>query len=262
MIVGRAVARVSDTARGCTFQNESYEADISGSTFRIFDTVGLNEGDQGRVPHWKAIQELYMLIRQLDGVSLLVFCTRGRMRENTRANWILFNKVICDAQVPIIAVVTGLEEEANLDDWWGRKENKDAFSWYNMKPKAVGCIVSVRGDQNQYDAKYRESQAKLRNLIEISHRREPWSKEKEAWFARIYADVFEARICFFERRSKEFTAIMRSVFDEFVKEVGMNEDDSEKLKRCLLKAEKVIEKRQETKKHRQRTRHERATIYH
>ena len=253
MIVGRAVAKVSNSADGCTFQNESYGADISGSTFRIFDTVGLNEGDQGRVPHWKAIQELYTLIRQLDGVSLLVFCMRGRIRENTRANWILFNKVICAEKVPIIAVVTGLEDEANLDDWWGRKENKDAFRRYNMKPKAVGCIVSVRGDQNQYDAKYRASQKKLRNLIEISHRREPWSKEKEAWFARIYADVFEAGICFFARRRKEFTAVMRNAFDEFVKEVGMNEDDSEKLKRSLLKAEKVIEKGKGPKKHRQRT---------
>jgi len=131
---------------------------------------------------------------------------------NTRANWILFNKVICDAQVPIIAVVTGLEEEANLDDWWRRKENKDVFRRYNMKPKAVGCIVSVR----------------------------------------LYADVFEPGICFFAWRSKEFTAIMRSAFDEFVEEVGMGEDDSVRLKRSLLKAEKIIEKGTK-KKHRQRT---------
>src|SRR5258706_15773249 len=81
MIVGKNVAKVSGSADGCTFKNEAFPAAINGTTFMIYDTAGLNEGDQGRVPHWNAIEELYTLIRQLDSVSLLIYCMRGRVKE-------------------------------------------------------------------------------------------------------------------------------------------------------------------------------------
>ena len=115
MIVRNAVARVSKGIGGCTFQNEPYTTDIGGTPFRIFDTAGLDEGEEGRVPHWNAVQALYTLIRQLDGVSLLVVCIRGRIKANARTNWILFNKMVCGETVPTIAAVTGLEDEENLD---------------------------------------------------------------------------------------------------------------------------------------------------
>jgi predicted GTPase len=88
MIVGRNTAKVSSDASGCTFKSEPHNALIDGSFFVVHDTAGLNESDQGRVPHWKAIRELYTLIRQLDGVSLLIYCMRGRVKENAKANWI------------------------------------------------------------------------------------------------------------------------------------------------------------------------------
>ena len=94
MIVGEKVARVSDGPVGCTFHNEDYAVIIKNTVFRIYDTAGLNESDQGRVPHWKAIQNLYTLIRELDGVSLLIYCMRGRFKENATVNWNLLNKVI------------------------------------------------------------------------------------------------------------------------------------------------------------------------
>ena len=254
MVIGNAVAKVSNNAGGCTFQNEPYEADVDGTAFRIFDTAGLNEGDEGRVPHWKAVQELYTLIRRLDGVSLLVFCVRGRVKANTRANWLLFNKVICGETVPAIAVVTGLEEEADPDDWWGREENKEVFKRYKLKPRDVSCVVSVRGPKNQYAAQYRESQEKLRKLILNSYRREPWSKDKDAWFSHIYCEVYHAGICFFTRRSKEFTTVMKNAFEEFVRETEMDEEGSEKLKRALLHGEKVVEKAEKKSRSKSRQR--------
>ena len=81
MIVGGNVAKVSDSPVGCTFQSDRYEAHIGNDDYYIYDTVGLNEGDQGRVPHWTAIQGLYTLIRELDSVSLLLYCIRGRIKE-------------------------------------------------------------------------------------------------------------------------------------------------------------------------------------
>src|SRR5260221_6951505 len=89
MIVGQTVAEVSTGIVQGTLQPECHEASIDGACFNIYDTVGLNEGERGRVPHWKAVHQLYTLIRTLDGVSLLVYCIRGRINRAARADWTL-----------------------------------------------------------------------------------------------------------------------------------------------------------------------------
>ena len=118
-------------------------------------TLGLNEGEQGRVPHWKAVHELYTLIRSLDGVSLLMYCMRGRIKENARTNWVLFRKVLCAKKVPIIVVETGLENEEDLD---GRRAVvTKALVKYGMVPLDVVCIVSVRGKKQEHEERYNSS---------------------------------------------------------------------------------------------------------
>jgi len=245
MIVGREEARVSGSAEGCTFKNDRYDATINGRNFVIYDTAGLNEGEQGRIPHWKAIRELYTLIRQLDGVSLLIYCMRGRVRENARANWTLFNKVICAEKVPIIAVVTGLETYEDPDDW-KREGNLDVLKRNRMTPKAVGCVVSFRGRQKEFADIYEKSQSRLRNLIMKYYLQKPWCEEKEKWFANIYSETFSTGIldgiCFAPQTRVEYNEAMRAMINEFTKEVGMKKEDSEKLDATLLKAEKKVRK--------------------
>jgi GTPase Era involved in 16S rRNA processing len=238
MIVGKDIAKVSNDATGCTFKNDAYKATIDDTTFVIYDTAGLNEGDQGRVPHFKAIHELYTLIRQLDGVSLLIYCTRGRVKENARANWILFNQVICGGKVPIIAVVTGLDTFEEPDDWWRNAENQAAFRSYKMKPKEVGCVVSYRGLLGEYADIYAKSQEKLQRLIMEHHLRKPWSQEKEKWFANIYSETFSSGLCFTSRNRLEYAEKMRGMVSDFIDETGMNKEDSKKLEATLLKGEK------------------------
>jgi len=244
MIVGKDVAKVSDGGAGCTFRNDRYEATIRDRRFVIYDTAGLNEGDQCRIPHWKAIRELYTLIRQLDGVSLLVYCMRGRVRENARANWILFNKVICGGKVPTIAIVTGLEGRKDPDEWWRIPDNKETFRRHQINPRAVGCVVSVRGIYNEYQEVFEKSQTKLHDLIQEHYLRRPWSEEKDDWFTAIYQNVYTTRLCF-PRRRLDYSDRMRRVVDEFVKETGMPEDDSEKLDGALLMAENKWRRRKQ-----------------
>ena len=242
MIVGEPVAKTSNAAGGCTFQNEVYIAKLGNTTFQIYDTAGLNEGEQGRVPHWKSIHNLYTLIRELNGVSLLVYCMRGRIKENAMANWTLFNKVICGEKVPIIAVVTGLEEEDDPDEWWRREENKDLFRRHQMNPKAVVCVVSFRGKRNEHAEIYIKSQEKLRRLIKTMCLRRPWQEEKDKWFANIYQIVYTTGLCFVVRDRLDYSAQMRTLIAQFVQETGMKEDDCEKLESTLLKAEKKLRK--------------------
>jgi len=240
MIVGDSVAKTSGNASGCTFKNDAYETKINDTSFCIYDTAGLNEGEQGHVPHWSAIGALYTLIRKLDDISLLIYCMRGRVKENGKANWNLFNKVICGEKVPIIAVVTGLEHYEHVpDDWWRDEGNKRMFRDCGMEPRAVGCVVSILGKSNEYEELYTESQTKLRGLIKEHYLRRPWNEEKGIWFANIYEKVHTLGC--FSRSRVEFSDKMRSLIYNFAEETGMEEKDREKLEGTLLKAEKKFE---------------------
>ena len=241
MIVGHEVAKVSGSAEFCTFKNDRYEATIGDVLFAIYDTTGLNEGEQGRIPHWKAIKGLYTLIRQLDGVSLLIYCMRGRVRDNARPNWILFNQVICAEKVPIIAVVTGLETYDDPDDW-KREGNVGVLQRYGMTPKAVGCVVSWRGRQAEFAHIYEKSQSRLRDLIMKNYLQKPWCEEKEKWFANIYSETFSTGVCFASRHQLEYNETMQRLIDRFIEETGMDKNDSKKLDATLLKAEKNLRK--------------------
>ena len=242
MILGQNVAKVSASIESCTLRNDAFPVTIGNITFNIYDTVGLNEGDQGRVPHWTALRELYTLIRQLEGVSLLIYCMRGRVKENERANWLLFNKVICGEKIPIIAAVTGLETYDDPDDWWKDKTRRDLFRKNGITPKAIGCVVSFPGRRNEYAHKYAKSQTRLQDLIVRNYLHRPWSEEKDKWFANMYAETFSTVLRFTTESRLDYTKKMRGMIQDFIKETGMKEEDSEKINAALLNAEKELRK--------------------
>jgi len=236
MIVGKNVARTSNGAGGCTLEDQHYEANINNNTFRIYDTIGLNQAEQGRIPHWVAIESLYTLIRQLDGLSLLIYCIRRNVDEMAEANWTLFNKVVCGGKVPIIAVMTGLEDEDDQDDWWRREDNQETFRKHHIEPRAIGCVVSSRGKRNENAHVYAKSQNKLRRLIKDNHLQQPWREEKVNWFSNIYQSVSSTGFLSFSRDRLEYSATIRILIAEYVKEKGliMKEEDPAKLEAIIL----------------------------
>ena len=241
MIVGQPVAEVSSSLVGCTFKHQCYKATIDGIHFNIYDTAGLNEGEQGRVPHWKAIHELYTLIRSLDGVSLLIYCMRGRIKENARANWILFHKVLCATKVPIIAVETGLEREEDLE---GRGPMlRGALEKYGMVPLNVACISSVQSSNEKEQNQYNSSQIRLRKLIRESYEREAWSMTTDDWIGHIYKTTYTTKLCLFPDVRVEFASEVGNLVDNFIEETGMEAAESKKLKSTLLDAERRLRKR-------------------
>ena len=164
------------------------------------------------------------------------------------ANWTLFNKVICGEKVPIITVVTGLEEEDDPDDWWRREENKELFRRHQINPKAVVCVVSFLGKRNEHADIYTNSQVKLRQVIMGKHLHRPWQEEKDKWFTNIYETVYTYGLLFVAHDRLDFSAQMRTMIAQFVKETGMKEDECEKLESTLLKAEKKWRKKNRSSK--------------
>ena len=162
---GSREAKVSSSAKGETFRHERYEKDIRGHRINVFDTVGLGEGKTGTVSAPKAIEALYRLMRGLnDGVSLLVYVVRGpRLSHSIRKNYELFYEIFCQKKVPIVLVVTGLENEEDMDSWW--KRNEAAYGEEKMTFSDAACITAIKGKRDMFAQEFEESRVKVEGLI-------------------------------------------------------------------------------------------------
>lgn len=182
LISGRVRAEIGSGAAGCTFKSSSYTENINGVQVRLHDTAGLNEAQEGTVAARNAIIALYRLIEELkEGISLLVFCVRGRIKENTTNNYRMFVEGLCQMQVPVVLLMTGLELEDDMQSWWPR--NAEQFRKYHMTFAGHACITSTKGKARHgrflYEEEYEKSRGWTRNLL-CNHMREegPWRVER------------------------------------------------------------------------------------
>jgi len=195
MITGTACASVSSAAVGCTFESVPYDAELSGRKYRLWDTVGLNEGEQGNVSADRAIESLQELVLNLQsgGVSLLVYCIRGsRLRDIVKINYDIFSKVICGGQVPIVIAVTGLENEDNMEDWW--TDNAVDFGDREMHFAGHACITTAKGKimkdgRHMFEEEYNQSVKLVRDLIVACCPETSWKSDSSRWFGNIVENM-------------------------------------------------------------------------
>ncbi|KZP22222.1 hypothetical protein FIBSPDRAFT_1043696 [Athelia psychrophila] len=200
MLVGNDQAKTSDAASGCTLISTSYDSDkilSNGSTIKLWDTPGLNEADYTRFATINAIVGVYNLTRRMDGVSLLIYCVRGKINQ---AEVKTFKTIMafCRDRVPIALVVTGLERVDDREAWWDR--NVDYLLKEGLAFEGHACITSSMGDplpggSYRYEAEYKESDGSIRDMIRGSHLLRPWvaetQKEPDYLAARIYRGLLE-----------------------------------------------------------------------
>lgn len=233
-------ARISNGATGCTFESKGFEADILGRPVTLWDTVGLGEGDAARVPNIEAVIKLYKLLRNLqDGVSLLMFVMRApRIRSSARQNWKLFQDIICQGRVPTVIVITGLEQEEDMDQWWLR--NIERFRKDEIIPAGYACITASRGRALRrgngfvFDEIYEESREKVRNLIlSTAFITSPWHVSAPEWFKTTINTIteYEPTICFMKKAVKreEEQKVNGAALRKLVSVCNMSEDDAREL---------------------------------
>ncbi|KAF9522880.1 P-loop containing nucleoside triphosphate hydrolase protein [Crepidotus variabilis] len=197
MLSGKEVVKVDNGVHGCTFDSAAHICQIQQVEFRIHDTVGLNEDDDGSVQHKEAFVKLYRLVRNLeDGVSLLIYCVAaGRVTSKEVAmNWQVFHGIICKGEVPIILLITNSEEsDIDQDVWWEQTANAELFRNCVAHPNGVACITATQGGRGVYKTEYEKSRLKVEKLI-IQHYSEPWRLQRVAWLANIYESYLVAGI--------------------------------------------------------------------
>lgn len=242
MVLGADRAPISNNPVGCTVSATPYRYRLSGHDFVLWDTAGFSETDLATVDDMKAVAELYTLLKKLEsGVSLLVFCTSPRINNSTEKSWKLFREIICQKKVPIVMVVTHLENEDSMDDWWTTNETQ--FRRREMNPcdengSGVACVTAWKGrfrnGRYSFQEEYQESQRKVRALILDNHLREPWSVDSVEWFTIHASESTEVRCCGFVKKKimKEYEENSSGVH-VLASRWNISEDEAAKLARIL-----------------------------
>ncbi|KIJ06752.1 hypothetical protein PAXINDRAFT_20050 [Paxillus involutus ATCC 200175] len=224
MLMGKNTdaACISSGTGGCTFASESYEVTISGKQFVLWDTVGLNESEKGKTPSLVAECNLQELMQNMEGgLSLLVYVIRGtRFREVVRLNYELFHRAICGQKVPIVAVVTGLENEERMDAWWD--DNEADLRKFGLVFSSNACVTASRGKflkktgHHAFEDEYEDSRRKLLELIPQNCSPEPilisvQSDEETAQFQSNVGPGHRSSATTFIERDVRFNHVSRGI---------------------------------------------------
>ncbi|KIJ67598.1 hypothetical protein HYDPIDRAFT_72681, partial [Hydnomerulius pinastri MD-312] len=145
LLAGEKIADTHSGAMGCTFESREYLLHFGTRQLRIFDTAGLNEPELTAGGYMSSFEKAHALVRTLresGGIDLLLFCIRGNRINNTvRSNYKLFHDFLCGQKVPVAIVVTGLEGEKRMEDWW--EVNEGVLRRFKIKSRGHVCITTL-----------------------------------------------------------------------------------------------------------------------
>jgi len=153
LIAGKKVAETSPDGWGCTLESKQCTFQVAKRTFNVWDTIGLGEPIFSVAGYLGAIEKTYSLIQQIaaeGGLDLLLFCIPGsgsRISQTMLCNYRLFFEVLCEKRIPIALVVTHLEAEAKMEDWWVR--NVHYITHHGLKFSGHACVTGLTGHEKE-----------------------------------------------------------------------------------------------------------------
>jgi GTPase Era involved in 16S rRNA processing len=186
LMAGEEIAKTSPSTERCTMHWKKYPITFDGHNYNVFDTMGLEEPQLKIEEYLDAIvnaRSLIMKLKDEGGIDLLLFCVRagGRFTSTIQNNYRLFYEWLCEKKFPIVLVLTGLENELNMEDRWTKC--KVIFDRYNIVVEGHACITAANKLDGRHQELYEESRRLVRNLVkEHTHdRRDGTSKGDERW---------------------------------------------------------------------------------
>jgi len=232
-------ANTSSGAKSCTLESCNSDIDVGEHPMTIWDTARLDEGDVGQIPKSEAVIQLYKLLHKLsNGISLLMFIMSApRIKSTVPQNWKLFHEIICWRKVPIIIVITGLENEDNMNEWWW--ENKGAFQNYEIHPTGSACITAFRGKKNRdgghkFNNEYEDSRERVQRLILSTCLTSPWCVLAAEWFKDIVNTTFTHQELGCSKGTRkvwhdEVQEVTGETFKQLVSTCGMPDSEAQNL---------------------------------
>ncbi|KAG1844466.1 P-loop containing nucleoside triphosphate hydrolase protein [Suillus subluteus] len=224
LMAGENVARTSSDMRSCTLHWQQYPIKFDGESYNVFDTVGLDEPQLGIPQYLNAVENAYTLIQNLEGqggIDLLLFCMRaGRLTPTLQSNYRLFHEFLCNKRVPIVAVITHLENEVgDMNAWWNR--NSDIFDG-RVRVADHACITAIRGN---YPYRYEQSRTTIRSLVmkfTADGQVGAW-KGGDSTFVSFMRQLKELLV------GKEKSRMRKNIVSRLTKRCGLSSDVAEQL---------------------------------
>ncbi|KAG1829986.1 hypothetical protein EV424DRAFT_1296873, partial [Suillus variegatus] len=170
MLVGQDVSSPSNPDLA-PFASRGYAVDVGGREVVVWDSVGLQKGEHHDTLSEGATRNLQGLIQNIHGgLNLLLFCVNAaRVSEALGINYDAFYSIIGGKKVPIVLVVTGLEDKDPMEGWW--KENEAEFKRHGLTFDGHACITTTRGKPlrdgpgHRHDEQYEQSKLAVKELI-------------------------------------------------------------------------------------------------
>ncbi|KAG1851671.1 P-loop containing nucleoside triphosphate hydrolase protein [Suillus subluteus] len=179
LMADEEVANTSPDMQRCTMQWKDYVISFGGNSYKVFDTIGLEEPQLGIKEYLESVENAYKLIKELDnqgGIDLLLFCVRaGRVTATLQSNYRLFHEFLCEKKVPIVLAITNLEREKRMEDWWER--NHSTFEKYQIEVAGHACITAANRLDGRHKLLYEESRVTIRTLV----KKFTADGQKQAW---------------------------------------------------------------------------------
>ncbi|KAG2048940.1 hypothetical protein BDR06DRAFT_919804 [Suillus hirtellus] len=192
LMAGKEVAKTSLSIQRCTLHWQDYDIDFEGESYKVFDTIGIEESGLERKEYLATVANAYRFIKTLDaegGVDLLLFCVRaGRITAALQSNYRFFHEFLCDKKVPIVLAITNLEREQKMEDWWEREHS--IFARYQIHVTGHACITAANGLEGIHQQLYEQSRVTIRNLVKeniaVKHNHE-WRGGNRVFVSLLHA---------------------------------------------------------------------------
>ncbi|KAG2140441.1 P-loop containing nucleoside triphosphate hydrolase protein [Suillus cothurnatus] len=180
LITKKHAAPTSCDSAGCTAQTNEYDLSIGSNQsnllkVKLFDTPGLDQNSEGAVPDKVAQQVLKNLLRSLgDDVHLLMYCVQSvkfkAARKALSRNYNLVRSEV-KGSVPIVLVVTGLEDQRpEMEDWWRNNERFISDSGMTFAGHACVTTATINEDAgDKLERRHDQSYKAVCQLIEQCH---------------------------------------------------------------------------------------------
>lgn len=167
LLAGHQVARTSPDTKHCTLRYEAYDVNIKGAPYRIYDTAGVDGNRMDPSGFLNAIINADKLMKELrvnGGIHLLLYCIKaGRIPPTFVTNYRLFYEFFFEEKIPVALIVTHLEREDPMNDWYTR--NKGSFDRHAVKSVDQACITAAANLDPKYKKKYDASKKEVCDLI-------------------------------------------------------------------------------------------------
>jgi hypothetical protein len=198
----------------------------------VFDTAGPGDPHLEIEEYSNSIVDTCSLIMKLKyegGIDLLLFCVRaGKFTSAIQNNYRLVYEWLCEKKVPIVLVLTGLETEKNMEDWWTR--HRYIYDKHGIVVSGHACITAIRLD-GRHQRLYEESYHLAWNLvIRHSHDRLRGAyTEDRTWLRGVMQKLRELIL-----RNFKFTQKGKKDITVLTKRCGMSPEVAKELVRRLI----------------------------